>query len=299
MLGRSLIFKYSVGITGGADLTTEAALAKLSYLLSKQELNPAQVRKLIGIPLRGELTPGPSQTSFSSPVEADERLRTLFAQVIECAPPTVRGSQRTRSYSGSGTLSMSPSDNLPAEFLQPWPASQRDAAAAERALLPFLLGEAASRSDSTLLSSLITSLATPCGQSLPVDAAPPSAVVVLNQPSTPSLQTSLHLAVLAGQVGNVDLLLAEGASVHARDVLSHGVLFYAARFGGPLGKAMVASLKNAGAHFGEVEIERGDVGLEVARASKGDAASLELWKTACGNDLDRAKRALKGLVEGL
>lgn len=45
-----------VGVVAGADMTPEAALTKLSYLLAKKELGPDQIRRLMGTSLRGELT---------------------------------------------------------------------------------------------------------------------------------------------------------------------------------------------------------------------------------------------------
>ncbi|MHC4261585.1 MAG: asparaginase [Planctomycetota bacterium] len=50
--GRALA---DAGVVGGADMTPEAALAKLHYLLNKG-LEPAEVREAIGRDLRGELT---------------------------------------------------------------------------------------------------------------------------------------------------------------------------------------------------------------------------------------------------
>lgn len=46
---------FDAGVVPGADLTAEAALAKLSYLLG-QGMAPAEVRNLVGQSLRGELT---------------------------------------------------------------------------------------------------------------------------------------------------------------------------------------------------------------------------------------------------
>ncbi|KAG8222017.1 hypothetical protein J437_LFUL002778 [Ladona fulva] len=47
---------YDIGVTAGADMTPEAALTKLSYVLSKDEWDLATKRKMLGINLRGELT---------------------------------------------------------------------------------------------------------------------------------------------------------------------------------------------------------------------------------------------------
>lgn len=45
----------ATGVISGFDMTTEAALTKLHYLLSK-ELSPDQIREQMGLNLRGELT---------------------------------------------------------------------------------------------------------------------------------------------------------------------------------------------------------------------------------------------------
>ncbi len=49
------------GLTPGHDLTPEAALTKLAWLLSDDTLEPDEVRRRIGLDLRGELTPPPPE----------------------------------------------------------------------------------------------------------------------------------------------------------------------------------------------------------------------------------------------
>jgi lysophospholipase len=50
--GRALA---EIGVTPGDDLTTEAALAKLCWLLGQPDLDRAEVRRLVATPLRGEM----------------------------------------------------------------------------------------------------------------------------------------------------------------------------------------------------------------------------------------------------
>lgn len=316
--GRALA---AVGIIGGADMTVEVsftgrlgydviadpgrvfqcALAKLSYLLSKPDLSPAQVRTLISRPLRGELTLPSSIPTFASPTQTGDRLRTLFGLVLETSPLQPVGAvppPRPRGKSASDSAVVPGVAPLPAEFAGPWPATRREADDAEKAILPFLVGQAAAK-QGPLLGSLVESLAGAARGDATMLGAPGAgaglgtALTQLNEPATAALQTPLHLAVLAVQDDNVDLLLAHGSSVHARDVLGHTALYYAARQGG-LGRRMVQSLRAAGAHLGEAEIERGDVGLELLRADKD---GREVWKLAAGNDaLTRASEAILSLL---
>ncbi|KAG8800015.1 hypothetical protein FRC17_006982, partial [Serendipita sp. 399] len=64
--GRAL---QAVGVASGGDMTTECALAKLAYLLSKSDrISIAQIHSLMQAPLRGELTLPVSSSITSPPV---------------------------------------------------------------------------------------------------------------------------------------------------------------------------------------------------------------------------------------
>ncbi|GAA6000452.1 hypothetical protein JCM10207_008017 [Rhodosporidiobolus poonsookiae] len=294
--GRALA---AVGVVGGGDMTTEAALAKLSYLLSKPELSTEQIRKLLVQPLRGEVTPSSPVPTFSSPLDTDNRLQSLFAQIVDLAPSNRRGPASPHQQAAS--LPDLSAAALPAEFSKPWPSTLADEAALRNAVMPYLISQAAARTDNSLAillksfepASFDTSGSAPSSNS--PSLALPS---VLNESATASLQTPLHLAALAGASPTVDLLLSLGASVHVRDALGHSPLFYAARAGGVAGLTMVKSLKAAGAHLGEQEIAGGQVGLEISKAEKaGDSVAQETWLAAAGEeDLAKAKEALAALL---
>ncbi|GAA5865695.1 hypothetical protein JCM3774_004969 [Rhodotorula dairenensis] len=296
--GRALA---AVGIVGGGDMTTECALAKLAYLLSKPELSPAQIRTLLSQPLRGELTPVASVPAYSSPYDTETRLRTLFSQLVECGPAAHRSigqfaHRRSRSRSSGSD------PTLPEEFGSAWPNTLADEACLRSAVMPYLLSQASSRTDH-LLDTLVASLNVPDTLTNPNSSAATSAASVhplalpslLNEPATVLLQTPLHLAVLAALPRNVEQLLSHGASVHSRDTHGHSPLYYAAKHGGETGSAMVKLLRAAGAHLSEREIEAGFVGLEVLKAER---AGDEIWIEAAGRDeVERAKRVLRSLMD--
>ena len=65
------------GVVAGLDMTTEAALTKLAYLLALPNSTPESVARNMSISLRGELTES-SQPVFRHPDGAlPERLQTL------------------------------------------------------------------------------------------------------------------------------------------------------------------------------------------------------------------------------
>jgi len=255
----------------------------LAYLLSKPDLTAQQVRKLITQPLRGELTPVSPVPTYSSP-DTQGRLRSLFTQVIACSPVSQR-----RPASPAHKTAFLPDDTapppveVPDELAVEWPSTLADEEAIESAILPYLLGQAASRTDD-LLSSLL-------------DTHQSRLPSLLNEPTSASLETPLHLAILANRPRNVDLLLSHGASVHVRDAHGHSPLFLAAKIGGTIGLEMVKGLRAAGAHLGNLEIDSGEVGMAVMRMEKSrKEGEVEVWKEAGGEEtLEKAKKIAIGL----
>ncbi|KIJ69086.1 hypothetical protein HYDPIDRAFT_123159 [Hydnomerulius pinastri MD-312] len=87
--GRTL---QQAGVVPGGDMTPECALTKLGYLLSKPELSVQQVRELISMPLRGELTrqtlSAPSQPTTAPDLPSIQGLLTQFVRITNAARQT-------------------------------------------------------------------------------------------------------------------------------------------------------------------------------------------------------------------
>lgn len=266
-------------------MTVEAALAKLGYLLSKPELTSSSIRHLISRPLRGELTPSTPVPIYSTPVESGDQIRSLFKRVIQCS-----------SAVGS-MVSIEKEDDIPEEFSLPMTFQETEAAS--KALMPFLLSQAAARSDSTLLTNLIDSLLSTDTGSNSNNVVPNiTSLAVLDQCSTATFQTPLHIAVITSNLSNVKLLLSHGASIHLRDIFQHSILYYAARLSTPIGKEIVQCLVEAGGLLSEIEIGRGAVGCEIIRAEKrGLVDEIEMWKLALRGveGYERAKKCAQDL----
>ncbi|GAB7342968.1 hypothetical protein MBLNU457_g1071t1 [Dothideomycetes sp. NU457] len=228
----------AVGVVAGGDMTPECALAKLSYLLGKPELTPAQVRQLMAQPLRGELTPtrnslltGPSPSTPFLGKNAD--MKSLLAHILQ-----------------NPTNAPSP---LPLEAETDDPDAvdsvSHEVTRAALTILPYLIHNAAASNNLNLLTwhlHALNQIESIPSFSLSSDHVPEprsSAPLEKTQP--------LHIAAARGYTDIVEALLKAGCSVHARENCSgFSVLFLALRKGH---QATVKLLKDAGAHLREEE----------------------------------------------
>ncbi|CAH7686459.1 L-asparaginase [Phakopsora pachyrhizi] len=258
------------GIISGRDMTTECALAKLGYLLSKPGLSLDVIRRLISQPLRGELTL-PAQAQFE-PVGVEETLKKMMKQMISLNLPdhsainsspmhgsgllkstdfnlsTAKGSTigRRRSFTTLSSTNSSPQPNTVnnsyADVGVDFATSeilQTEYERLHRTLLPLSLVSASSRGDSSLQQLMDSHL--PAIQ----------ANGLLNHRTSAGLgQTALHLAAFFGRLENIELLLDNGASVHIRDDCGHTPLYYAMINDH---RSCMKALKIAGAHLADHE----------------------------------------------
>ncbi|OAX34994.1 L-asparaginase [Rhizopogon vinicolor AM-OR11-026] len=265
--GRTLI---QAGVVPGGDMTPECALTKLSYLLAKPELTPTQVRSLISLPLRGELTP-PVSSLPAAPSSDDVDLQGLLSQFVRLS--SARKADIPQIVIGEEAQ----------DAAAPWSRTAAERASTEAALLPFLVHLAVARDD---IEGLEFCLASGTGSFTASGISEGAGEVIVpggivNCLDAGSGRSPLHVAVLNGNTRCVEKLLESGALVHLRDALGHTALYYAARQGHA---GIVDILVSAGANLGGMENEAGYVGLAVQNAVRaGNEAVVEIWRRAGTN----------------
>ncbi|KAF9246423.1 asparaginase-domain-containing protein [Melanogaster broomeanus] len=242
--GRTL---QQAGVVPGGDMTPECALTKLAYLLSKPELSVHQVRDLISMPLRGELT-CPTMLAPTRPTAAPDMpsIQGLLTQFVRL----------TSSSRQTPQITLSPCTAL-----------------TEAALLPLLVHLAVARNDVGGLNFCLATAASWEAEDTALVTIPGGIVNCLEAGSG---RSPLHVAALNGSTGSVSCLLESGALVHLRDTLGHTALYYAARRGH---EDIVDILISAGANLGGLEYEAGYAELSLKNAlSSGDQNSLKVWE---------------------
>ncbi|KAE8219139.1 hypothetical protein CF319_g7112 [Tilletia indica] len=275
-VGRKL---QSIGVVAGGDMTPEAALAKLSYLLAKPELSTAQVRELMGRSLRGELTVRSAPVFAAREIEAGS-VSGLLARILGRRPTTNTDDQVPVGKEDEDDDGGKDRDAGPGGL----GAMQNEIAAAERVLLPYLIHRAVVQNDTetlrshleaySLLESAPSISITPShstqsatSPSLMPSSSPSGTTVGSDVPrssATVDAPTSaggaftevassldsvlpLHTASSLGHVLAVQLLLEQGGlSVHVRDGCGRTPLFHAAWNGHA---DVVRVLVRAGAHL--------------------------------------------------
>lgn len=206
--GRSLL---QAGIVPGGDMTPECALTKLGYLLSKEELSVKDVRDLIGIPLRGELSRSPG-TFLEQPSTAEQNsdsIQQILSKFLHLARPP--------SVLPQITVTSDAVDSGAQNAAAPWSRTASESAITEAVLLPFLVHLAAARDDLETLNFCLKP-ANNEDELLKFKMIPGGIVNCLESSSG---RTPLHVACLQGNTRSVELLLRSGALVHLRDNLGH------------------------------------------------------------------------------
>jgi lysophospholipase len=200
----------------------QCALTKLSYLLSKESLDPDKVRELIGKPIRGELTRR-AHSAATPPANPShtQHVELLLTEAVRLSAPSGSAPGLPNILVSSATEDAVAADDDTA----PWGSTAGEAAAAQAALLPLLVHMAAARDD---LSGIAFCL----------HAAEPSAAIaevevgraipggIVNCVESASGRAPLHTAALNGCAKSVEMLLVAGALVHLRDALGHTALYY-------------------------------------------------------------------------
>ncbi|KAF8643871.1 hypothetical protein AX16_008887 [Volvariella volvacea WC 439] len=251
--GRTLL---QAGVIPGSDMTPECALTKLSYLLSKPELSVQDIRRLIGTPLRGELTrvsasPLAHQPTVEENLDVIQNVLTKFVQLSR--PPTTIP-QITISGDTSGF------DRSTEEATAPWTWTAGEAANTEAVLFPFLIHLAAARDDADSIKYCIET----------------ASGGIVNALDPGSGRSPLHVAALNGYVRSAGILLTSGALVHLRDALGHTALYYAAR---QQHEGVVELLVEAGASLAGVDTSFVSLSLQAA-VQNNDSTALRIWSKA-------------------
>lgn len=186
-------------------------------MLSKDELSVQDVRDLIGIPLRGELSRAPG-TFLQQPLTAkqdSDSIQQVLSHFVRLARPS-------SSVLPQITVASDSVDSGARNAAASWSRTATEAATTEAILFPFLIHLAAAKDDLESLKYCLKP-ADNDDEELKFKMIPGGIVNCLESSSGKS---PLHVACLNGNLESVELLLRSGALVHLRDNLGHTALYF-------------------------------------------------------------------------
>jgi lysophospholipase len=181
-------------------------------------LSVQDVRDLIGIPLRGELSRAPG-TFLQQPLTAEQNSDSI-QQILS---HFVRLARSPSSVLPQITIASDSFDSgAPKIAAAPWSWTATEAATTEAVLFPFLIHLAAAKDDLESLKFCLKP-ADNDDEELKFKMIPGGIVNCLESSSG---RSPLHVACINGNVRSVELLLRSGAIVHLRDNLGHTALYF-------------------------------------------------------------------------
>ena len=192
-------------------------------MLSKDELSVQDVRDLIRIPLRGELSRA-AGTILEQPLTAEQdsdSIQQLLSHFIRLARPSSSSSALPQI-----SVTSDPVDSGAQNSAAPWSRTAKETAKTEAVLFPLLIHLAASKDDLESLKFCLKP-ADSEDEELKFKMIPGGIVNCLESSSG---RSPLHVASLNGNARSVELLLRSGALVHLRDNLGHTALYFVSCF---------------------------------------------------------------------
>lgn len=193
-------------------LFLQAALSKLSYLLSKDELDTTAVKQLMSIPIRGEMTlPDHKPTALSGQSSGLEGVMGHLLQ-LNASPSTVANATRRDDAPASSREHLG---GLPREI------DEHDSRLAEALLLPYALCLAAANDDLPCMVDLVRRSKALVANSSGHHRGDQSGRNLIDDIDPAFGKNALHVAAECGSKVTLEALLQIGAFVHTRDRAGH------------------------------------------------------------------------------
>lgn len=187
-------------------------MSKLSYLLSKDELDTKAVRQLMSIPIRGEMTlPDHKPTALSGQSSGLEGIMGHLLQ-LNASPSMVANASRRDD---APTPSREHLGGLPRKI------DEHDSRLAEAVLLPYALCLAAAKDDLPCMVDLVRRSKAFTENNSGHHRNDQSGKNLIDDLDPAFGKNALHVAAECGSKATLEALLQIGAFVHTRDRAGH------------------------------------------------------------------------------